>query len=262
MKKYIRIYVFLMRLNLSAVLAYRASFTNNLIGTLGWSIVSIASMYLLTYRAPHVFSWTRAELLAATGTYSIVIGIFGTLFSKNFNRFSRIIHLGELDGILLKPLDSQFSISLWIFNYASLFRIMVGTIFTTYILSTIHAHITLLSFLTYFVFVVSGVLLLYTVWFLTVTITIWLTNLSNIVDFLYNINNLGRYPSETLRQTNNFFIMLFIPLTFVATLPIKAILQKAMIADELLMFFCVSVLFFLSRKFWKFALRSYTSASG
>ncbi len=262
MKRYIKIYSLLLRLNLSALLAYRANFINSVIGTVGWGFVSIASMFLLTSRVTTVYGWTREELLTVTGVYSVIIGIFHMLCSRNVERFSRIINLGQLDSILLKPTDPQFMVSLWLFNYASVFRIIMGIIFTIYMLQKMHIVVTLISFFGFIILMISGLLLLYSVWFSIITITIWFTNLTNLVDFLYGFSNLGRYPPEMIRRTGNLFLFIFLPLTFIATIPIKAILQKALPSDVLMLLLISWGFFFLTRKFFKFALRFYTSASG
>jgi ABC-2 type transport system permease protein len=262
MKKYLRIYLVLIRLNFAALIAYRAHFINSLIGTLGWSIVSVATMLLLTSKTKTVAGWSQNELLAATGMYSIIIGAFGTLFTRNFERFSRIIHLGQLDGILTKPADSQFLLSCTIVNFASLARIVLGILYTAYILTKMNATVTPSSLALFILFAFCGLILLYAIWFLALTITVWFTNLSNIIDFLYNFNNLSRYPPEVIQQTKNLFLLVLLPLTLIATVPVKALIAKATLTNELLLLCFATLLFFLARKFWHFALRHYTSASG
>lgn len=262
MKRYIRIYLLLLRLNLSVLMAYRVSFVNSIVGTIGWGIISILSMYLLTINISNAYGWSKTDLLIAAGVYSVIIGIFHVLFSRNFERFSRIIHLGQLDSILVKPVDSQFLISMWLFNYASLLRVFVGGLFIFYILHVMHIVISFLNVLGFLALMTSSLFLLYAVWFTFTTFTVWFTNLSNLVDFLYGFSYLGRYPPEMVRQSRNVFLFIFLPLTLIATVPAKTIIQKASVVDITELLFFSFFLFFLSRKFWQFALRFYTSASG
>lgn len=262
MKQYIKIYRLLLRMNLSALIEYRANFINSLIGTIGWATVSIASMFLLTARVSTVYGWTQDELLAVTGFYSILIGIFALFFSKNFERFSLIINKGELDTILLKPVDSQFLLSCWLVAYPSISRIFIGLGFLWYILKKIHEPITFLSLSNFVLISFCSILLLYSLWFCVMTLIIRLTNLTNLVDFLYSFNNLGRYPPEMIKRTGNIFIFLFLPFTLTATVPIKTLLLRASFVDSTILISCSLLLFFLSRILWKFSLRFYTSASG
>lgn len=258
--RYFKLYQVLLKLNFAALLAYRANFINNIIGTVGWMAVSIGSMFFLTVNTKTVYGWEPLELLAVTGGYSVIVGIFHLFFSRNFERFSRLIHNGELDTLLLKPLDSQFLISCWLVTYTSLIRVILGSIFTCFILQQLHISLSWIQVIGLFVLILCSIMLLYAIWFGIVTITIWLTNV-NLVDFMYSLSNVGRYPPEMFRQTGNIFLFIFVPLTLVITVPIKVILQKASLVDiALLLGFSVG-LFVLSRLFWLFALRYYTSAS-
>lgn len=260
MKKYLRIYKTLLLLNLSTLIAYRANFVNSLISSLAWGSFSIISVLLLTAKNSTVYGWSKEELLILIGAYNIFVGIFHLLFSRNFDRFSTLIHYGQLDSILVKPLNSQFLLSLWFFNYTSLFRVLLGIFFTAYMLIQIHAVVSLTALIGFFIFGIFGILSLYSVWFIIVTITIWFTRLSNLIELLYSINGMTRFPQEMFRGLKiGFFFLL--PITLVITTPTKILLNKLSVVDLLLLFIFSLVLFYLSRKFWNFALRFYTSAS-
>jgi len=262
MKRYLRIYGLLLKLNLSSLLAYRANLINSAIATLGWGVVSIITMYLLTFRTSSVYGWKPYELILASGIYSILIGIFHMFFSRNFETFSRTIHLGQLDSILLKPLDTQFTMSMWTFRFTNIFRVLFGIIFVSIMMNISHLSLSFFQWILFIILFGSSLMLLYAIWFSISTLTIWFTNLSNVIDFLYTISNLGRYPPEMIEHTKNLFLYIFLPLSLLATVPTKLILHKLNILEGLLLFVCSTILFYLSRKFWQFALRFYTSASG
>lgn len=262
MKRYIKIYLLLLRLNFSILLVYRINFINSLIGTVGWSLVSLFSMFLLTMRTTSIYGWTPDELLTTAGVYIIIIGIFHAIFSRNFERFSRIINLGQMDSLLLKPVDSQFLLSLWFFNYASLFRIIIGIVFTLAMLQKMRIPLTFINVGGFLIFSVAGILLLYGIWFCIITITIWLTTLSNLVDFMYSFNYFGRFPPEMILQSKNILLYFLLPMTLIATIPSKILLQQFSGMFMILLLFFAVLFFFISRKFWKFALRFYTSAGG
>jgi ABC-2 type transport system permease protein len=159
MKRYIRLYVALLQLNFHALLSYRANLVNSAIASIGWGIISIVSMYILTAKNSSIYGWNRNELLLLTGVYSVSIGIFHTIFSRNFDRFSRVIHDGDLDGMLLKPVDSQFSLSFTLFNFMSVTRLLIGLSFTIYILFLLHVQLTIMSLLGFIFFLLLGVYL-------------------------------------------------------------------------------------------------------
>ncbi len=261
MIRYLKIYFYLLKINISLLFAYRANFYNAALTTVGWGIISITSIMLLTAKTSSVYGWNRQELYLLTGLYSIIIGIFHMFFSASLERFARTVSLGQLDSYLLAPVDAQLFLSIKNFRPVSILRVIIGTLFTLYLLQTMHIIFTFFTLFVFILFISMGVLLLYSVWFLVITITIWNPNLSNLVDFLYNFSNLGRYPPALLLYTRNMVVFLLIPLTLIASVPARIALGKVTTIEVIgLVGFSVGI-FTLSRYFWKFALRHYTSAS-
>ena len=250
-----------MKINASLLLTYRANFYNAVVITLGWGFVSVTSVMLLTAKTNSVYGWSREQLYLLTGIYSIIIGIFHMFFSASLERFARTISLGQLDSYLLTPIDTQLFLSIKNFRPVSSLRVIIGILFTLYIINAMHISFTIFTFFTFSLFIFMGVLLLYSIWFLVITITIWNPNLSNLVDFLYNFSNLGRYPPALLLYTKNFVVFLLIPLTLIASVPSRFALGQVSSLEIVGLFIFSTGLFTLSRFFWKFALRHYTSAS-
>lgn len=258
MKKYLNIYKTLLLLNLQVLTAYRANFVNSAISTVVWGSMSFLSIFLLTARTNQVAGWSRNDLLLLTAIYNIVIGSFHVLFSRNFERFSRIMHMAEFDTLLTKPIDSQFSISFWYFNYTSIFRVIVGVIVAAVILKSRF----FLELPVFLLLSLVGITLSYCIWFLISTLMVKYTNLSNIVEVLYQINGFSRYPMDLYRGLGLFAFTFIVPLVIMITVPAKYLASKVTSFD-LLMLFGITLLFFITTRLaWKFALRFYASASG
>jgi ABC-2 type transport system permease protein len=94
------------------------------------------------------------------------------------------------------------------------------------------------------------------------TFLIWHSKLSNLTDLLYEGHNVSKYPQEIYKGASEFIFFALFPLTLVVVIPAKALIHKLVFTDIIWPFFFAVVMFFIARKFWKFALRSYTSASG
>jgi len=261
MLRYFRIYKAIFKINTAYMLTYRASFINGIVSSLGWGMFQIIWMTLLTTKAKTVFGWRQDEMIFLAMGYIVSLGVFHFFFSRNFDAFSRIIDRGEFDSHLLKPLDKQFLISSMILSYPNAIRTMVGIGLIIW-WSVIHQyHIGLFEVLNFSFLIGVGVMTMYSIWFIFITSLIWYPNLNNMVDFLYTINGLSRYPSEMIRLSGKIILYLFLPLILVVATPIRALLQKNMWPDELLLVVICALLFYLSRKFWKYSLKYYTSAS-
>jgi len=261
MQRYLKIYLTLWRLNFSALVAYRSNFINSIISSIAWGSFSLYSIIILTSRSTLIFGWKREELLLLNGLYGMVIGIFHLLISRNMERFARIIHFGELDFILLKPLDSQFAVSFWLVSYTNFFRILIALIYTLVIMQGLHLSISLFQLFYFFILVCISLILLYAIWFLILTLTVWFTRLSNLVDVMYTLTGIARYPQEVTRQLSNYIFLFLLPFTFIITTPTKLFLHKSSLSDLIILVLLATGTLYLSRLFWRFALRYYTSAS-
>lgn len=262
MKRYIKVYLTLLQLNMSVLLTYRANFINSAVSSIGWGTLTYVSIILLTSRVSSVYGWTRNDMIMLTAGYNIVIGAFHLLFSRNFERFSTVINRGLLDSILIKPIDSQFLLSFWIVNYTSAFRVCVGVLVMLYMLFLSHIPLTLGGIIGFILFMVLGVIILYSTWFMFSTIIIWHTTLSNIVGMLYQINTVAAYPQEFYRGVNSYLSVIVLPLALIVAVPVKAMTHKITMIESLQIITLGIIFLFISRRFWKFALRFYTSASG
>ncbi|MCX6791944.1 MAG: ABC-2 family transporter protein [Candidatus Gottesmanbacteria bacterium] len=261
MKKYLNVYRALIHLNFSALVVYRANVINNILGSTVWGVFSLVSIILLTSRTTSVFGWTRDEILLLSGVYALFIGIFHTLFSRNFDRLTYLIRLGMLDAILTKPVDSQFLVSTSIINFTSIIRILLGMVFTWYVISISHITVTLPLIGLFCIGIGIGLLLLYSIWFIVATLILWYPDLSNLIEFLYSASNIGRYPREMYSHVNQFLFLFILPFTFMVIAPTKVLLTKLTLFDSFGLLLFAIVFFLGSRYFWKFALRFYTSAS-
>jgi ABC-2 type transport system permease protein len=243
------------------MLAYRTSFINNIVSSLGWGTFQIIWITLLTNKAKIAFGWKQDEMIFLAMGYIVSLGIFHFLFSRNFDAFSRIIDRGEFDSHLLKPLDTQFLISTMILSLANVIRTFVGIGLMIWWAMAHHYHIGIFEVLNFSFLIGVGVMLMYSIWFIFITSLIWYPNLNNMVDFLYTLNGLSRYPSEMLRMSGKLILYLFLPLSLIVATPIRALINKNLWPDELLLLLICASLFYVSRRFWKYSLKYYTSAS-
>lgn len=228
---------------------------------MGYGIFSFLLIILLTSRSPVVFGWKREELIFLMGIYNIVIGgIFHGIFSRNFDEFAAIINRGQLDGILLKPIDLQFLMSCSIVMFTQASRSLMGIAVCAYIIITYHLSVTANGIMMFVILSLFGMAVLYSIWYSVMTLTVWNPSLSNLVNLMYQMNDLTRFPPKMFQTVKNYLFFI-IPYTFIIVAPAKALLQRLSFFDTLGLIFFAFLFFFLSRRFWQFALRSYTSAS-
>lgn len=261
MKKYLRVYVSLLLFNWNALVAYRSSFFTRIFSSILYTTYHVVAILILTNTISSVFGWTRYELLLLASTYSVFIGLFHAFISRNMQRLTEEIYYGRLDYLLVKPIDSQFSASLWTVDFVSFFRIGMGLILTWYFISILGLTITVLGLALYVVAMLVGICILYSIWLSIVSVTIFNPRLSNVIDLLYHMSELSRYPKEMYQHVSIFFFSLLVPFTFILIPPTKILLHKFSLTQGLEAMIIAISLFIVSRFVWTQSLRHYTSAS-
>ncbi len=261
MKRLLRISYALLRATVFATLAYRSSFIAGVVSNILWILLSLVSISVVTYQSPTVGGWTRLELFLVQGVYSIVLGTMYFLFIANFRNFSRLIRLGDLDLVLVKPYDSQYLVSIGKFSIHTLARIISGIVLIVYVMQALRVTPNALTIVLFCLFLVSSMVIVYSLWFGVTTTLIWFTDLFNLDELFVQITGTTRYPLEVLRYISNALLYVTLPLVVITTVPAQTLLAKLDASLAIWSVVLATVFFVASRKFWFFALRSYTSAS-
>ena len=261
MRKYLTIYRSFFKFSFMNFTTFRAYAVNSIMATVGWGAFQFIWIQLLTVRTKSAFGWSRDELVILAILYIIVIGIFHFLFTRNFDRFTTIIDRGELDFLLLKPVDSQFIATCFWINYSNLIRTFLGIVLLITYLHIRQITLPLMGIAGFLVFIVFGIMLLYSLWLFYCTLLIWFPRLTNVIDFLYTINGMARYPTEMIEGIRNFIVLFLLPFSISISTPVK-VLVRGTLQGEVAGLIVLSIgMFVFTRFFWKFALRHYTSAS-
>jgi len=261
MKYYFNVYKRLLKINFSELIAYRAGFINSIISSLGWGFFQMVWVYLLTAKIKSAYGWNRDELVILAASYILFMGIFHMFFSRNLDNLSRIINYGQLDGYLLKPIDSQLLLTCWQINYSQIIRLFIGSYFITSTLIQMRYYPSVTNVIGFATLLIFGIILMYAIWFVVATLLIWNPQLSNLIDFLYNITGMSRYPPSMVKEFKSIVLLFFIPLMLTVAVPVKAMINKVLLGDIVQLLIFSIFLLYISRQFWHFALRYYASAS-
>jgi ABC-2 type transport system permease protein len=109
---------------------------------------------------------------------------------------------------------------------------------------------------------VLSLIILYSLWYILATTTVWFVKIQNVTQVLQNAMEAGKYPMAAYPVALRFFFTFILPVGFLTTAPAEIMLGRSSTVGWLIGAFLLAVMTFsFSRFFWRFALRSYTSAS-
>ena len=261
LKKYIKVYLLFIYTSLSSELEYKANFIIDFITAFLSLIGSIFLLTIFFQNTDNIGGWKFEQALIIQGIYTILNGITNTWFNPNLKEIVTHIREGTLDFVLLKPIDSQFFISLKKIAPSGILEIIIGFVLLFYSIGinqiNINLYFIFLSLITLF----CSIGILYSLWFLISTTTIWFVKTWNAIEVLRSFLYVGRFPLNSFSFSLRVFFSIFIPIAFITTIPSQVFLGIAQ-RWEILIELAVSVLFLIvSRRFWLFALKYYTSAS-
>jgi ABC-2 type transport system permease protein len=190
----------------------------------------------------------------------------------NADEFSELIRTGGLDFALLKPVDTQFLISLGRIEWSSLGNFAFGLALMGYSLAHLGVWPGWLPLLLYPLYVGCGVCILYALMIALAATSVWLGRNQTLYDFWFYITNFARYPLEIYHGGRfgtplRYFFTFVIPVLVVANVPARMLilpLSPQTTGDWWLpLFTLAATVVSLAFGRWAFgrALESYRSAS-
>tara|TARA_B100000161_G_scaffold235579_1_gene185038 strand:+ start:237 stop:1031 length:795 start_codon:yes stop_codon:yes gene_type:complete len=260
-RKYIKVYTKFLLTSLASELEYKTNILIDLVTAILSLLGSIFLLSIFFQNNNSIGGWKFEQALIIQAIYTILNGITNTWFNPNLTEIVKHIREGTLDFVLLKPIDSQFFISLKKITPSGFLEIMLGFCLLIYCIKLNQINLNL-SFLTLSsITIICSISILYSLWFFISTTTIWFVKTWNATEVLRSFLYIGRFPLNSFSFSLRIFFSIFIPIAFITTIPSEVFLGIYQLWKIMLELTVAIVFLFTSRKFWLFALKFYSSAS-
>lgn len=277
---YLAVFLTFARNSLIRDMTFRANFLIEAISSFCWALMNLA-FYALVYdlmqtsrggAGQTIAGWDKYQFFVFIATAILINSIVEAFFMPNVEELSELVRVGGLDFALLKPIDTQFLISLQKVGWSSLTKVLLGLGLLIYALPRIEGlHLSVMQFILYPIYILVGALLLYSLMIALAATSIWLGRNQSLYDFWFYITNFARYPMEIYEGTygtplRQFFTWI-VPVLVVINVP-AAILARPLTGQGnerivLAVFAVFATVLALAGSRWVFqkALASYRSAS-
>jgi ABC-2 type transport system permease protein len=250
---------------MSRELAFRGNFLVKVSVEVLWLAILIVFYRTVFARTKMVAGWPEAEYLFFVGCFFALNGVIETFFLENCNEFAELVRTGDLDFLLLKPIDEQFLITCRRVDWGTGPNVLMGAALMIVALVQMGWRLDPVRVAAFLVTFACGTAIAYSFMLLLTSLSVWMVRNQSLMEMWWLFSSLARYPKEiflgTWAEPIGFLFTFFLPILLVVNVPANAMvraLEPGMVAFTLV---ATVVLLWASRRFFQRALRSYRSAS-
>lgn len=258
--RYWRVYRTFFVSSFARELEFRANFFAKIAQNLVWIAFFVMILLVIFRNTESIAGWTRGEVYMLAATCFLMNAVSGGLF-MSLIEIPQQVRLGTLDFVVTKPIDSQFWVSTRKFNFSDIGVLIAGVAMIGYGLYLTDLAPSVSQWLAYIVLVGASLAIFYAFNLALMTLGIWLVRVDNLWVLGESVMQIARYPVDIYQGMLQRVFVYAVPLAFLATIPTKQLvrgLEPDMLALGVVWAIVALV---LSRLFWKFAMKNYTSAS-
>jgi ABC-2 type transport system permease protein len=257
-----------LRNSLIREMAFRGNFLIEVVTNAFWFAAQLVFFTLIFGNVPSVNGWSKPEYFAFMATGMIINTLIEAFFMPNCANFSELIRTGNLDYVLLKPIDTQFLISFEKLDLGALCHLLLPTALLAYSLRQIGHAIGPLDVLMYVGLILMGVAFFYSLMVILASTSIWFGRNQGLYEFWFYITIFARYPRNIYggSPAADLLRLLFsyvLPILLVVTVPAELVVGKTLVPSWITGVSAAAAILGLygSRKVFHLALRGYRSAS-
>lgn len=261
MLRHLRLFGLFTRVSMQDDAAYRVDFLVHVLLSLLQLVAEIVAIWTIFSNTRSVAGWGPMEMLALLGVFRIMTGTIGMLIAPNMRTMIEEIRDGRLDFAILRPVNTQFLLSvrrvvLW--RLADVAHGLAMILFATLWLGE---SITLMRLAMFVIMLAAGVTIIYSFWLVLATTAFWFTRITNIEMVFWNVFEAGRYPVQIYRPWVRWTLTYVIPLAFLTTFPAGTLLGKLEPLNVGIATIAAAASLAAASSFWRYGLRHYSGAS-
>lgn len=262
--RYVRLWLGFARTDLVRELTFRTNFVVKVVVEVLWLSILLVFYETVFAQTDMVASWSREEYLFFVGCYFALGGLLETLFLENCNGFADLVRTGELDFYLLRPIDEQFLITFRHVDWSCVANVLMGIGVMVIALVQLEWAFDAGALAAFVALFVCGAALAYGFLLMLMSASVWFMRNQSLYEMWWLFTTLMRYPREVFGGWASpvaWFFSFVVPVMLVTNVPARAMVKALEPETVLVTVVATAAVLYLSRKFFRLALRRYRSAS-
>ncbi len=259
--RYLKLLGVFYKYSLLGELEYRVELITNIVMSLFWLAWAVIGVTVFFMYADKMGDWSYPEVLMVVALFTLFNGLMEAFLRPNIGSVIDQIRDGTFDFLRLKPVNVQFLASFRNIVVWHLIDVAIGIGLIAYALGQLHVVPSPAQVAVFVLMLLTATSIVYSLWLTIASLAFWFVRLDNITELFYGFYEAGRYPVTIYRGVVRAFLTFVVPVAFVTTFPASALLGRLDPATVLIGVMFGLASFILATRFWKFALRHYSSAS-
>lgn len=258
-KRYVRVWLKLTGYSFMTTLTSRFSFALFLFGKILRFSLLFGFLILILLRTKMLVGYNLSQVAFFVLTYNLVDTATQLLFREVY-RFRPLVVSGNFDLVLVKPISSLFRSLLGGADVIDLMMLVPFSAGVVFLAGKI-GPISFLEIILYLLFLFNALLIATAFHIAVLALGILTTEIDNTIMVYRDITRMGMVPIDIYKEPLRGFLTFIIPVGIMMTFPPKALMGLLSWQGVAISFFIGGLLFYLSLKFWQYALTRYSSAS-
>lgn len=259
--RYLRLMGLFFKISVLNELQYRTNFYVQIFQSLLSLVVALGGISIVYNHTDTLKGWTSSELLSIVGVYFLIGGIIRTLIQPSMQRLMEDIRTGTLDYAIIKPVETQFYISVRVIQIWKVTDFAIGAGLVTVGFNQMGVAVSATQLLQFGLLLMCGGVIVYSFWLMLATITFWFIKVDNILVIFETMYEAGRWPVRIYPGWLEAVLTFLVPVAFAVTVPVEALSGRLEDSTLLLGIGLAAGLLFVSHRFWRIGIRAYSGAS-
>ncbi|MEA3430155.1 MAG: ABC-2 family transporter protein [Nanoarchaeota archaeon] len=260
MNKYLKVWFRAIGLELSRHMAYKANFIMKVLAVMIMDFVGPLVVLLIYQSTPGIPGWTFPQFILFQGTLTLIFGI-GHMFMVMIPvQCIEEIRSGTFDKILTKPFKPLTYLTLTSVDIDGVGEVIVGLALIIWAFGALNLGFGV-NFLFYLALLAVALLFEYSAHVLIASMAFIAVKSWALFDVLFRLKMFGRYPASIYNPGLQMFLTFIFPIAIAAFYPVEVLL-KGMSISVLWAVLAVVGFSIVTRLFWAYAMKKYTSAGG
>src|SRR2546422_2446462 len=211
------------RLNLAEELQYRANFIASLLGTVFDMATALLTLALFFHHTTTLGGWDYWEIVVLLGVFNALTGVIEAVLRPGIGQLAGEVRSGELDLVLVKPVDAQGFVSFRRLDLWRLSDVVLGLALAGYALTRLGRIPSVAQLAAFAVALAAAAVVVYAIWVVLMSLAFWFGSVENIAVLFDAVYEGARYPVSAYPGALRFVFVYLIPIAWTTTIPASAL---------------------------------------